>query len=242
MSRILSILFNTDTVRAILDGKKTVTRRVIKGYVPADAVFEYNEQTPKGYISGRGKFWKKQCRLPYQPGDILYVRETWAFMPCIGCNGEYARPGVGMACYDMQAVEYDDGDSISDGCFVYRADCKNPERICWRPSVHMPKEAARIWLKVTDVKVEQLQDITTWEAKEEGAGEDCIGMSACGGDCKDCPAHADNYIPLFKKIWNSTIKGYDIGAYDWDANPWVWVVEFERCEKPEGGTAKRQQA
>ncbi|MCM1155537.1 MAG: hypothetical protein NC392_09285 [Roseburia sp.] len=238
MSRTLPILFNTDMVRAILDGRKTVTRRVIKGYVPDDAVFEYNEQTPKGYISGRGKFWKKECRLPYQKGDILYVRETWAHVPCIDCN---MGQSFGIRC-DEHPVYYDDGDSIEEGCFIYRADYPRIQRICWRPSIHMPKEAARIWLKVTDVRVERLQDITSWEAKEEGAGEDCIGMSVCGGDCKDCSAHADNYIPLFKNIWNSTIKGCDIGNYDWDANPWVWVIEFERCEKPEGGTAKRQQA
>lgn len=121
-----------------------------------------------------------------------------------------------MNCYDYQAVEYDDGDSISDGCFIYRADCQNPERIVWRPSIHMPKQAARIWLKVMDVKVEQLQEITIDGCEEEGC------WSGHNGD-----------IFVFMALWDSTIKKADRNRYGWNANPWVWVIEFERCEKPE---------
>ncbi len=172
--KIKPMLFNTDMVLALLreGNPKTVTRRAVRGFVPDDAVWGYTEFTPKGCISCRGTFGdgygEKFFRLPCQPGDVLYVRETWAFMPCIGCSGDYARPGSGMNCYDTQAVEYDDGESISDGCFIYRADCKKPERIIWRPSIHMPKEAARIWLKVTDVRVERLQEVTEEQAMKEG--------------------------------------------------------------------------
>lgn len=199
MGRILPILFNGDMVLAILEGRKTVTRRVIK--LPYCGYFE-NE--PPRVIE------------PYQIDDILYVRETWAFIPCIGCNGDYIREGEPLNCYDYQAVEYDDGDSISDGCFLYRVDCKTPERISWRPSIHMPKQAARIWLKVTNVKVERLQEITIDGCEEEGC------WSGHNGD-----------IFAFMALWNSTIKKADRDRYGWNANPWVWVVEFEQCDKPE---------
>lgn len=152
---------------------------------------------------------------PYKPGDTLYIREAWAFIPCIGCNGDYIRAGAPMNCYDYQAVEYDDGDSISDGCFIYRADCRNPERIVWRPSIHMPKQAARIWLKVVDVRVEKLQEITIDGCEEEGC------WSGHNGD-----------IFAFMASWDSTIKKADRDRYGWNVNHWVWVIEFERCERP----------
>lgn len=196
MSRILPILFNTEMVKAILGGRKTVTRRIVK------------------------KRGEKRTYSQYNPGDILYVRETWAFIPCIDCNGDYAKGD--QQCYDFQAVEYDDGDNISDGCFVYRADCKNPGRITWRPSIHMPKQAARIWLKVTDVRVERLQDID---------GKGCISE---GVEAEALEAVGEEFIKgMFQDIWDGTIKKSDLIHYGWDANPCVWVIEFERCEKPE---------
>ena len=169
MSRVLPILFNTDMVRAILDGRKTVTRRKVNTDIANQFDVEHDGRTVIAYIDqATGDSYNAERIYRYQIGDILYIRETWAFMPCIGCNGEYARPGVGMACYDTQAVEYDDGNSISDGCFVYRADCKKPEKICWRPSIHMPKEVARIFLKVKDVRVERLQAMTLDDFLAEG--------------------------------------------------------------------------
>jgi hypothetical protein len=90
-----------------------------------------------------------------------------------------------------------------------------------RPSIHMPKEAARIWLKVTDVRVEQLQDITEEQAQAEG----CTSGMLTG----PCAARQQ-----FEEIWNSTVKKSDTERYGWKANPWVWVIEFEQCEKPEG--------
>ncbi|MDE6661998.1 MAG: hypothetical protein K2K46_01520 [Lachnospiraceae bacterium] len=223
MSRVLPILFNTEMVQAILRevAPKTATRRTIKGYIPKDAIWGYSALTPKGYISCRGTFangyGEKFFKLPCKKGDILYVRETWAFMSCIGCNGDYARPGSGMNCYDTQAVEYDDGESISDGCFIYRADCKTPERIVWRPSIHMPKKAARIWLKVTDVRVERLGDITIESIRAEGL----TSLAVHAGDM-------DIAIQEWQILWNSTIKKSDLAIYGYEANPWVWVIEFER--------------
>lgn len=112
----------------------------------------------------------------------------------------------------------------------------------WKPSIHMPKEAARIWLKVTNVRVERLQEITEDQTEEEGflftppclhmTGENyCDIDGPCTSEIKYCDMGAGE---LFGKVlWNSTIKKSDLDSYGWDANPWVWVIEFERCEKPE---------
>ena len=234
MNRVLPILFNGDMVRAILDGRKTVTRRAVK-YKYSNTEMKMRtdkygtrlieiQKDIEGETHGRkpdGGTWHKLLAYiekspPYKKGDILYVRESWAFIPCIGCNGDYIRDGGPLNCYDYQAVEYNDGDSISDGCFLYRAGCGKPERITWRPSIHMPKQAARIWLKVTDVRVERLQKITIGGCEEEGCW---------------CGHNGD--IFAFMALWDSTVKKADIDRYGWGANPWVWVIEFERCGKPE---------
>ena len=86
----------------------------------------------------------------------------------------------------------------------------------WKPSIYMPKDAARIWLKVTDVRVERLQDMTDDDAEAEG--------------CFDYTSTALGFFD----VWDSTIKKSDLDRYGWNANPWVWVIKFERCEKPEG--------
>lgn len=195
------ILFNTEMVRANLDGRKSCTRRLVKGFVPDDAIWGYTAFTPKGYISCRGTFadgyGEKFFKLPYQTGDILYVRETWY-------KDKYRY---------MYRVNYSDSEKF------YR-DGKEA-KIKWHPSIHMPKEAARIWLKVTDVRVERLQEITEIGATKEGCVYDveyALGNTAKGH---------------FIEIWNSTIKKSDRDRYGWNANPWVWVIEFEQCEKPE---------
>lgn len=198
---VKSILFNTEMVRAILDGQKTCTRRIVKGFIPDDAIWGYTVFTPKGCISCRGvyadEYGEKFFRLPYQQGDILYIRETW-------CKGSW-----------MNEKER----------YYYKAD-DNDFLCTWRPSIHMPKEAARIWLKVTDVRVERLQDITEDGAKTEGAN--WKNGQNVGWEEKMKRTATER----FAEIWDSTIKKSDIDRYGWDANPWVWVIEFERCEKP----------
>ena len=207
MSRVLPILFNTDMVRAILRevNYKTTTRRAIKGYIPDDAIFGYTIFTPKGYISCRGTFadgyGEKFFKLPCQKGDILYVRETYCpdyfdFVTQYGSRNAYK-------------ADYDNA--------VLSSDITEPK---WTPSIHMPKEAARIWIKVTDVRVERLQDMNKMDAVKEGIDTRC---------CVNL-AHA---LTKFKKLWDSTIKRSDTGLYGWKSNPWVWVIEFERCEKPD---------
>ena len=191
------ILFNTEMVRAILDGKKTCTRRIVKGAIPDDAMWGYTMFTPKGCISCRGvyadEYGEKFFRLPYQQGDILYVRETW-------CKGSW-----------MNEKER----------YYYKAD-DNDFHCVWHPSIHMPKEAARIWLKVTGVRVERLQEITEEGAEKEGCRESVDSKTK----------FRTSAILNFYEVWDSTIKKSDIDRCGWAANPLVWVIEFERCEKP----------
>ena len=188
--RELPILFNTEMVQAIPNGRKTCTRRVVKGYIPKEAEFGYTTFTPKGCISCRGTFadgyGEKFFKLPCEPSDILYVRETF-----------------------IQAAAH---------TFWYKADDKSwmSKDLLWKPSIHMPKEAARIWLKVTDVRVERLQDIME---DEPGPNNQVV-------------KEGFNYGCDFIATWNSTIKKSDFDTYGWDSNPYVWVIEFERCEQP----------
>lgn len=192
---IKPILFNTEMVRAILDGRKTCTRRIVKDGIPDDAMWGYTAFTPKGYISCRGVYadgyGEGFFKLPYQPGDILYVRETWGHPISLNSDKQYV----------FRA------DKIAESGF------KNDSHI-WHSSIHMPKKAARIWLNVTNVRVERLQDMTDDDAEAEG--------------CFDYTSTALG----FPDVWDSTIKKSNLDSYGWDANPWVWVIEFERCEKP----------
>jgi len=204
MSRALPILFNTEMVRAILDGRKTCTRRLIKPQpdkkhiYPLGFVTDSTEKKEVGCFGfaaneygGSIQYVKPPYR--YAPGDILYVRETWKKAP----NGYYY---------------YEDWQ---------RNDIADVTK--WKPSIHMPKEAARIWLKVTNVRVERLQEITIDGIRNEGISS----MAVHAGDMEIA-------LKEWKNLWNSTIKKTDLDSYGWEANPWVWVIEFERCEKPEG--------
>lgn len=134
----------------------------------------------------------KRWNPPYHTDDILYVRETWKKAP----NGYYY---------------YEDWK---------RNDIADITK--WKPSIHMPKEAARIWLKVTDVRGERLQEITIDGIRNEGLSS----MAVHSGDMEIA-------LKEWENLWNSTIKKSDLDSYGWEANPWVWVIEFERCEKPE---------
>jgi hypothetical protein len=205
MSRVLPILFNAEMVRAILEGRKSCTRKIVKsqqliGMLPDKC----KNGAPEKFLKEKKLMFKPYCdmtdielintayKAPYQPGDILYVRETWKKAP----NGYYY---------------YEDWQ---------RNDIADVTK--WKPSIHMPKEAARIWLKVTDVRVERLQGITIDSIRNEGLSS----MAVHAGDMEIT-------MEEWKNLWNSTIKKSDLDSYGWNANPWVWVIEFERCEKPE---------
>ena len=229
---IKPILFNTEMVRAILDGRKTCNRRVIKPQPKARLCYTYagshKDCIGKWTYPSRGvrEFWGEEYKLPenikdeelskrwnppYHTDDILYVRETWKKAP----NGYYY---------------YEDWK---------RNDIADITK--WKPSIHMPKEAARIWLKVMNVRVERLQEMKPVDVIKEGAYPDCwdclntygeSGSQCCYGTEEQC-SQCDEVMMEWEKLWNSTIKKSDIDRYGWDANPWVWVIEFERCEKPE---------
>lgn len=208
---IKPILFNAEMVRVILDGRKTCTRRICKDAnertVP-DMEFYNADRRTYAVCNFADKEHMEQLSTaertcPICPGDILYVRETWKKAP----NGYYY---------------YEDWQ---------RNDIADITK--WKPSIHMPKEAARIWLKVTNVRVERLQDID-----EDGAVKEGIPWSECRNckapfGCDACAGEGYDEIDAFAELWDSTIKKIDLDFYGWNANPWVWVIEFERCEKPE---------
>lgn len=192
------ILFNTEMVRAILDGRKTQTRRLVKNIQLHEPYFEVVDGTPYA-CDGDGEWHPAVEFSPIQEGDVLYVRETWD--------------------------RYVDGNT-GETVYIYRTHCRNRkilEDVCgynikWRPSIHMPKEAARLFLRVTDVRMERLRD-----------GIGCLqALQAEGVKSTTFPS----ILFEFRELWDSTIKPADLPRYGWGANPWVWVIEFERTDKP----------
>ena len=220
------ILFNTEMVRAILDGRKTVTRRVVKfkhgqnpnwtGYIPDGSVLYGSNNIPA-------------AKAPYRHGDILYVRETWAY-------GYVDTTDFECRCNECFFEELKAGtqkDSFLMPRYFYRTEDLDGLNVRWHPSIHMPKEAARLFLRVTDVQAERLQDITEEQARREGVKPVMVTTDV------DKPEQEQEWnewipaLPSFPNIWDNTIKKSDLPLYGWNANPWVWVIEFERCEKPE---------
>lgn len=194
------ILFNTQMVRALLEGRKTVTRRVVRfkggqnpawsGYIPDGAVLYGSNNIPA-------------AKAPYQPGDVLWVRETWSISN--GACLYRAFPGAGMEPDKQDATMQEMG-------------------LKWRPSIHMPREAARIFLRVAGVRVERLQDVKYFDCLAEG-----IPYRQMEADI----------VQDFAALWDRTIKPADLSTFGWAANPWVWVIEFERTGPggtEEGGT------
>lgn len=184
------ILFNTQMVQAILEGRKTVTRRLIKTRHENTHIEVWDGQAVEAENDSFAAYGISQR---YGFGDILYVRETWAKEKT-------------SKRYLYRADEVD---------FTYK---ELHSSLKWKPSIHMPKEAARIFLRVTNVSVARLQDITEGQAIAEGA---------------EAVEKYFNAKDDFKAIWDSTLKG-EINQieYSWDANPYVWVIEFERIYKP----------
>ena len=215
---IKPILFNAEMVRAILDGRKSCTRRLVKflsgenprwtGYIK-DELMLYN-----------GKNEPCIRKAPYQPGDLLYVRETW------GISNMDDESKMAYIVYRASEEQENEGCRevhLPDEKFEKMYESMAESEPEWHPSIHMPKEAARIWLKVTDVRLERLQEITIDGIRNEGLSS----MAVHAGDMEIA-------LKEWELLWSSTIKKSDLDRYGWDANPWVWVIKFERCEKPEG--------
>ena len=222
------ILFNTVMTKAVRDDKKTATRRILKTkeYIPDNAEFGCTAHTPERHISCRGTFideignkryGESFIKLPYCKGDILYVRETWFY------EGHM---------HDLTAGEPDLPSGKYSFRYVYKADSPDyPVDVGvgadgWRPSIHMPKEAARIFLRVTDIWVERLQDIGGYGVLAEGIDN--------GKSNPTMDVRWENMQRMaYSEVWNSTIKKSDLNKYGWDANPWVTVTEFEKISKEE---------
>lgn len=223
---IKPILFNTEMVRAILDGRKTQTRRVVKSI---DSLCYYRAEPSDDAYEALGKWdffygWLEgdvmfdacaSVKAPYSIGDILWVRETW--------NGDWC---------DHYIYKADGGRAVSAGYD------KEPR---WHPSIHMPRGAARIFLRVTDVQVERLNEISQYDAIDEGTltcnlFETEEYRELCEKSKREGSKPPIGYSPRerFAVLWDSTIKNTEITKYGWAANPWVWVIKFERYERPSG--------
>ena len=180
MARLKPILFNTEMVKAILNGYKTETRRVIKQVSPDAKELDTLWPTP-----------------PYCIGDYLYVRETWLS----GDNGQ-------TKTFLYKASTYEDIELFG-----------KPVKLKWKPSIHMPKEAARLFLKVENVKIRHLGCMHRRDYLNEGLAS---VMSPCS-----CVAAFEK---VFKNLWNSTVSD---PQYKWENDPWVWVIQFKVVDRKE---------
>lgn len=188
--KFIPILFSTEMVQAIIDGRKSMTRREVK---PQPQFNFTNEK------HGLGNGWIQQC--PYgKVGDVLWVRETWA-------------------------------KNEQDGMVDYKTDYPSESHFFgWKPSIHMPKTACRIWLQITDIRLERLCDITEEDAIAEGVEKQFSSLFR-ELRYKDYANVKDNWrsaVSSFQSLWAS-IKGIN----SWDDNPWVWVISFKQINKPE---------
>ena len=196
------ILFNTEMVRAILEGRKTVTRRPIKPQPAGELRRMGADSCYPGCFAAAGE--DRVYQPPYMVGDVLYVRETWAELPV--SPGGHFRPN-GVYYYKAGPEEAPEG-------YLER----------WRPSIHMPREAARIFLRVTAVRAERLRDIF----EDPPGPENQVVREGLKYGCD------------FIATWENTIKPKERFAYGYEANPWVWVIEFERIRKEDAAKKKRK--
>lgn len=213
------ILFNTEMVKAILDGRKTQTRRLIRpqpegqlsyimggsnpgkwDYMSASEAKAWDVEESRICKQDDGRLWTPPCHTD----DLLYVRETWFYESHME-DLTAGKPDLPSGRYKHRYVYYADHPDYPVHVGVGATG--------WRPSIHMPKEAARIWLKVKKVKVQRLQEITNDDAKAEGVtcATDNSGMM---------------HRHKFRVLWDSITDTQT----SWEANPWVWVIEFERME------------
>lgn len=247
---IKPILFNTEMVRKILSGEKTVTRRRVKPAHLQCLDSPYRKEHPEVQEK---QILEKLCEPPYKEGDVLYVRETWTKLFFADADGytHYDQPEYYYAADGEPDITLVDGDGFE----------LDDQRIRWRPSIHMPKEAARIFLRVESVRAERLWEsfgehgavVLSFEEEgiqlpeecvdcvdrygcpccsdldeslpyDEQTGEDSNGGSECG--------MLDEVRQVFAELWDSTIKAPERKIYGSDADPWVWIIRFERCERP----------
>ena len=212
------ILFNRDMVRKILERIKKMTRRPIKieflpGYNPEwtgyKPVFEY------GYFflaDSKGEPATKKVKAPCQVGDILWVQETWKIIQLLEnmqMRFEYRADNVFSKAIDFALDRFIKFKKFAD---------KNG----WQSPYFMPREAARLFLKVTGMRVERLQDITIKDIKAEGTI-----LTKLNDEFDNEFSDETMYNMAFQTLWNSTIRKQGIDRYGWNANPYIWIIEFE---------------
>ena len=226
------ILFNTEMVRAILEGRKTKTRRLLK-IQPENGEEIRIRKNKDGKLVGwfycespmlnptiPSPWGGPEQEPPCQPGDVLWVRETWA---------------KGSDCLGYEGTDE----------YLYSADYDYYVSWNWKPSIHMPKEAARIFLRVTDVRVERIHKsffrygdiVHNISAEGIDIGDQCrecietYGNPCCIDGESECGV-LDDIRDDFARLWDSTIKPAELDRYGWQQNPWVFVIKFERVDKP----------
>jgi hypothetical protein len=204
--KTIPMIFNTEMVEALLSGRKTVTRRAVKLF----GIFNWvvvNGETGVRWVTDKNNVHQKWLEFPTNVGDLIYVRET--FCPDPDCDHDswdnhelsyYEWDGCGCSAQFLP-------DALKNNKYcLYRAgselDCR------WVPSIHMPRWASRLTLKVTDVRIERVQNITESQARSEGVSMDCT------------PFYVSGFIDIWESIYGN-----------WDQNPYVWVIEFEVIHK-----------
>jgi len=210
------ILFNGPMVRAILDGRKTQTRRVVKPQPPPE--FDWNPEA--SLFVRKGDPFGLIRRAPYSVGDLLYVRETWA--PGYDHSAEDGTASIIFRADGAEHVAKAGITTADKWARIFSEDGWDDSR--WRPSIHMPKWAARLWLEVTAVRCERLHDISEADAKSEGV------ISAIAGviDAYPDPLPLKTFRQGFVSLWQKLSAKPDL---TWESNPWVWVFEFRRVER-----------
>ncbi|AYY82160.1 hypothetical protein JEP15_16155 [Proteus sp. PR00174] len=205
------IIFNSEMVRAILDGRKTQTRRIVKNVMPDNGMWlKKPTKTRSGtttHVLDAPKY--NLCPLG-KAGDHLWVRETW--MPDAPRDGTWGDVEF-YGCKDSQLSMIPEHFRKSEYC-IHRASWDGDELVGWTPSIHMPRWASRITLEITDVRVERLNDISNDDAKSEGCW-----YGRGGGTPDKALTPSDQFPTLWEEIY---------GDGSWSSNPWVWVIEFKR--------------
>ena len=208
------IIFNSEMVKAILDGRKTQTRRPIKPQPPefAKEVFYWVNppNIPKEHCSDIGLYYRYSGGLVFHKrcpfGEIedkLWIRETFLYH----CDPFMVDPRVHYKADNSDKRV----DRLPDGVIVHN--WEHPENYKWRPSIHMPRWASRILLEITNIRVQRIQEITNGEVIDEGFGKNEV----LAGETR---------FTWFVKLWNSTNSNFNL----WHFNPWVWVLEFKRIK------------
>ena len=236
------IFFNTLMTQATMYDKKTQTRRPVK--FPEGLEMNLPDGNMSIEFLGPAlhldiidntvyNFFCKpelyiEMKAPYVKNDLLYVRETWNYGYIERSDEELNNE------HWFEPLKYNDsniGDFLrSQSKFYYKADAEDwydEVGMKWKPSIHMPKEAARTFLEVKNVRIERIQDMTDEDAKAEGANFDLTQPSFNVGVEEKMKRST---LERFQKIWSSITQNPN---YSWKANPWVWVIDFERVEKPQ---------